>query len=346
MSIKRYFYYLLFFFGILLTGIYETWANDGHNQIGMLTGSATGTYIRFGREIAEQAQKSRVDIMVKESKGSIENIERMMSRENAAFAIVQSDVLGVLKRSASAKSRSIARQLRLIYPFYNEEVHLFARKSIQRFSDLEGSRVVLGTKGSGNWLTSENLLKITSVTPAERLYLPPKDAVKAVLLGKADAMFYVSGKPTKQFLNLNGVFKQFPQLVDTAHFVPLEDARMLKEYVTSDIGPEDYAWTVEKIPTIAVKAVLVTYDFTAKDTPYYRMRCNQICQIAQSIRNNLNLLRMNGHPKWKEVNLDEHLGLWQRDTCSRCAVMSEKTATMTSESELANELEKALQKGW
>jgi TRAP transporter TAXI family solute receptor len=318
-----------------------TMAQADRQQVGMVTGSATGTYIRFGHEIAEQAKKLGIDILVKESKGSIENIERLVSKENAAFAIVQSDVLGVLKRSESSESRKIAQRLRLIYPFYNEEVHLFANKTIQRFADLQGKRVVVGTKGSGNWLTAENLLQLTEVAPGEKLYIGPAEAVQAILLGEADAMFYVVGKPTKQFLNLNDVKTKYPQLIEKVHFVPLDDPRMLEEYVASEIGPQEYAWTDHTVSTIAVKAVLVTYDFSTKDTPYYRMRCEQISQVAQAIRENIDELRAHGHAKWNEVNLDEELGFWEADQCSRQEAISEQ-----SDDGLANELEKTIKQGW
>lgn len=313
-------------------------------RVGMVTGSSTGTYIRFGREIAEQAKKLGVIIEVKESGGSIENIERLVSVENAAFAIVQSDVLGVLKRSESPEARKTAQKLRLIFPFYNEEVHLFANKSIKQFKDLQGKRVVLGTKGSGNWLTAANLLRMSAVKPGENLYLAPADAVQAVLLEQADAMFYVAGKPTKQFLNLNEVKSKYAHLIEQVHFVPLDDRKMLEEYVPSEISSQDYAWFKGKIPTIAVKAMLVTYDFSAKNTPYYRMRCQQLSKVARAIRQNIEELRKQGHEKWKEVNLDEKVGFWELDFCSR-DTQQPKTKSKKSGG-LADELESIIEQGW
>lgn len=320
--------------------VFPVWAQQlQRQQVGMVTGSSTGTYIRFGQEIAAQAKKYGLDIVVKESKGSIDNIERLVSPENAAFAIVQSDVLGVLKRSDSQESRKIAQRLRLIYPFYAEEVHLFANKKIQRFADLQGKRVVVGVKGSGNWLTAENLLTIGEIEPGQRLYLDPAEATQAVLMGEADAMFYVAGKPTKQFVNLNEVKAKYPQLISNVHFVPLDEPRMLKEYLPSQLAPQEYAWLAKTAPTVAVKAVLITYDFAAKDTPYYRMRCEQIALVARAIRENLDTLRKQGHQKWNEVNLDEQLGFWEVDQCSRTAAPAKTSGG------LANDLEKILKKG-
>ena len=170
--------------------------------IGMVTGSDSGTYIQFGRDIANVARNKGVSIIVKESEGSLANIRRMMSNENARLGIVQSDVLGFLTTSDDVNMRSISSRIRLVFPFYNEEVHLFARKDIQKLSDLNGKRVVVGTKGSGNWLTANNILRLANIRPGESLEMPPSTAISAVLTGRADAMFYVAGKPVTVFTRI------------------------------------------------------------------------------------------------------------------------------------------------
>jgi TRAP transporter TAXI family solute receptor len=286
--------------------------------LGMVTGSKAGTYFQFGHDLARLARMRGLDLMVKESEGSIANIRRLVSAENATLAIVQSDVLGFLRRSEDPEVRRIAEHLRLVFPFYNEEVHLFARKQIRRFEDLEGKRVVVGTQGSGNWLTSSNLLLTVKVKPAERIELPPPEAVHAVLRGEADAMFYVAGKPVKLFTAVSELQRepQYANLVEEVHFVPLSHEAMLREYATSIIGPGDYDWVAEPVPTVAVKAVLISYDFSSRHTPYYRKRCQQLSQLGRLVRDNVTVLKQTGHPKWNEVDLAEAVGIWERDSCS------------------------------
>lgn len=289
--------------------------------IGMVTGSSVGTYIQFGQDIAGIARTAGLDIAVKESEGSIDNIRRLTSRENAALAIVQSDVLGFLSRSEDPEARRIAERLRLVFPFYNEEVHLFARKEIRRFEDLNDRRVVIGTKGSGNWLTSNNLLRMVNVKPAERIELPPPEGVSAVLVGEADAMVYVAGKPVKLFTTIRELQKspQYAGFVKEVHFVPLQHESMLKEYVASTIGPDDYEWLNETIPTVAVKAVLISFDFSSRSNAYYQQRCEQLAKLGRVVRQNSMELQRIGHAKWKEVKLDQDLGIWKRDACSQPA---------------------------
>lgn len=289
----------------------------GQRPIGMVTGSETGTYIQFGKNIAEIAKDVGLHINVKTSKGSLDNIRRLASTENAAFAIVQSDVLGYLKRSQDAKSKSDAKKLRLIFPFYNEEVHLFARKEIKQFQDLEGKRVVIGNPGSGNAVTATNLLKLMNVHPREKItnLETPLDAVMAVFKKEADAMFYVAGKPVKLFKKMQGLDTK---LINQVHFVPLNDPKMLAEdYVASSISTEHYSWFPNSISTIAVKALLISYDFSRGNTWYYRQRCGQLSKLSRILKKKIKWLQNNGHPKWNEVDLDEDIGSWEPDRCSR-----------------------------
>lgn len=298
---------------------------DNPGKLGVVTGSTTGTYIKFGQDMASIMEGSRVSLLVKESQGSLANIRRMVSKENAAIGIVQSDVIGFLTRSTDPKMRSVARRLRLIFPFYNEEVHLFARQDIKSIADLHGKRVVVGTKGSGNWLTTTNLLHLMSVEPGERLNLAPAAGVTAVLTDKADAMFYVAGKPVKLFSTIGQVKSnpKYQELANNVHMVPLNDPKMLQEYQAASLGSADYNWVEEEISTIAVKAVLVGFDFSRKNTPYYKRRCAELGVLGSAIRSNLDKLRSNGHPKWNEVNLDEDIGLWERDQCASRTVVQE-----------------------
>lgn len=291
--------------------------------IGMVTGAKTGTYIQFGNDIAKVSKSNGVDILVKESEGSVDNIRRLLSKENAAMGIVQSDLLGFLARSEDPKMRQVSERLRMIFPFYNEEVHLFATKDIKRFEDLNGKRVIVGTKGSGNFLTSNNLLRMFNIKPGEIIELPPAEAAGAVLTGKADAMFYVSGKPVQLFKNIKELQKDGPpeyaKLVENVHFVPLNNEKMLQEYAASEIGPKDYEWVTETVPTVAVRAVLVSFDFSGSNAPYFRERCTDLSKIGKAVRSNLEQLKQTGHPKWKEVDLTKDTGIWKWDACSQPA---------------------------
>jgi TRAP transporter TAXI family solute receptor len=304
---------------VLLSGFLSVPLSQA-DRVGIVTGSSAGTYIQFGYDIARVGRKAGLDIWVRESKGSVDNISKLVDRkENAAFAIVQSDVLQFLKKAEDPEMRRFARKLRLVFPFYNEEVHLLARKEIRSFEDLDGKRVILGLKGSGNRLTSRVLLGLFNIRPSEDIQVPPAKGVATVLAGEADAVFYVAGKPVKLFTKL-GELRRDPRrrhLLEGVHFVPLHHEKMRRLYVASTIGPRDYKWLERAVPTIAVKAVLICYDFSSRRSPYFDIRCEQLSKLGRVVRENFDELKRNGHPKWKEVDLDKEIGLWKRDSCSQ-----------------------------
>jgi len=317
---------LVFLIFSFYNGLVRSAVNDDPSAMGMVTGPTTGTQIQFGRNIAAIAKTAGLNILVKESDGSLENIRRMDSAENAALGIVYADALYYLSRSDESEMRRVANRLRLVFPLYSAEAHLLARRSIHSIGDLENKRVVAGAAGSGTWLTTMNLLQLTGVKPAEVLNMAPDDAVAAVLKGEVDAMFFVVGKPVALFSNIGKLVDkpELARLKESVHFVPIDDSRLLREYSSGTIGPNDYSWLTADVPTVAVKAVLMTFDFSGGQTPYHVQRCGQLAKLGEAIRANIDQLRQSGHAKWKEVNLDAEITIWKKDTCSNAVPVATK----------------------
>lgn len=286
----------------------------------MVTGAPTGTAFQFGEEIAAVAVQSGLHVMVKPSEGSLDNLRRLASDENAALAIVQADVLGYLSWSSEPAARRIGAQLRMVFPLHFEEVHLLARKSIQQITDLADKRVIVGTPGSGTRLTAQRLLRLFEVTPAALIDdRPPPEALHAVLTDEADAMFYVGGKPVALFTNLQNLFSdsRYADLVNAVHFVSLPYDKLSRIYHPATIDPQDYAWVPATISTVAVQAMLVSFNFAQPQSTYAQMRCAQLATLGRAIRKSLPELQRHGHPKWRDVDLKQRISIWQPDPCSQ-----------------------------
>lgn len=292
--------------------------------VGMPTGSRGGTYFPMGLDIARLAAQQGLVIQVKPSVGSLDNIRRMAGKENAGISIVQSDVVDYLTKNPGKVNRSVLRNLRLVFPLYDEEVHLLARKEITSIRDLEDKQVAVGKLGSGTYITANNILDIVDVNVNQVTDLTPKDAFASLILGKIDAVFFVGGKPVKY---INGMLEmgsneQLSKYSDAVHLVPIDDARLDLTYSKASFYPDDYKTkdglrklTTTTIPSIAVKAILVSHEFSRKDSPYYKLRCQQISKINTIIRKNLAVMTSGGfgketyHPKWAQVDLDQPVDL-------------------------------------
>jgi len=304
------------FYGVAEARHYQ----DDAPPMGILTGPRTGTYIAFGRDIAHVAASKGVTIQVFESNGSIDNIKRITSKEKVGLAIVQSDVLGFLSRSKNPESVAAASKLRLVAPLYNEEVHILARGNIATLADLAGKRVVVGSAGSGSMITAVNIFSLLGITPAKMYEIDPPRGVVAVLNNEVDAVVFVGGKPVKIFKNMEELAKintgANAGKLEQVHFLPLDDARLLKEYKPAALTHNDYSFITSDVPGIAVTALLVSYDYTMKDERYYHAQCRNMKKLAEALRDNLDTLKANSHPKWKEVDFGANIDNWTHDACS------------------------------
>lgn len=307
-----------------LTMLFLSWGalaqsdSDTNKEIiGMVTGSKSGTYIKIGQDIANVVKSAGVEVDVKDSQGSLKNILRMASKENAGFGIVQSDVISYLRFSGDTNNKKLADRLRLMAPLYKEEVHIFAKKSIQKLADLDGKRVAVGSEGGGSWLTAVTLFDYANIQPKIE-YTSKGDAAQEVLQGDLDAMIFVAGKPVSFFSELGKLKTHYQKEFNNVHFLEINPDSFTRKlpYVKSTIGPVDYPWLDQTITTAAVKALLVAFDFSKPTNAYYTKRCAQFAKVGDALRTNMDYLKKTGHSKWQEVDLYAEVGDWPKDQCT------------------------------
>ena len=131
---------ILALFLLLGTGVDAARAAEA--KVTIMTGKPTGTYIRFGHDVARLAKKFGVDLAVQPSAGSLENVEAVLRRPRTPLGIVQSDVPDfVASFSDDPELRRTKSMMRMVFPLYNEEVHVLAGPGIARIEDLAGRPV-------------------------------------------------------------------------------------------------------------------------------------------------------------------------------------------------------------
>ena len=272
------------------------------NELGIITGGERGTYYQFGLNLQRLGKQTGVDLSVVTSKGSIENVFAVYQKPNTQLGIVQSDVLAFVARVQSDPVlKRIAKKTKMVFPLYNEEIHLLGRKEITDFDDLTDRRVAIGREGSGTYLTARLLFKVSDVVPKEMVLIDTDEALAELKAGRIDAMFYVAGYPVK--LLSEGVTE-----ADGLALLPITNKSITEFYTRAEIPARTYPWQPQVLSTVAVKAVMISFDFRRKD-------CDVIGQFAQSISTNLAWLVRNGHPKWKSVDLDAPLKGWEQYDC-------------------------------
>jgi TRAP transporter TAXI family solute receptor len=220
------------------------------------------------------------------------------------LGIVQSDVLAFVARLQNDPVLTrIAKKTKMVFPLYNEEVHLVGKRGIAEFDDLAGRRVAVGREGSGTYLTARLLFKLSEVTPAEMVLIDTQEALTELKAGRIDAMFYVAGYPVR-------LLKEDIADSDQLAVIPILNKSIVEFYPRAEIPAGTYAWQPTAVSTVAAKAVLVSFDFRRKD-------CDSVGKIAQLIATKQDWLQKNGHPKWKAVDLNYPLRGWEQYDCVR-----------------------------
>jgi len=293
-SVKKLSLSLIFAVATILFSV-DLWADE----IGIATGSKSGTYIQFGQDIARLMAENDMQVNIIQSRGSLDNVAKVLSDDEVDMGLVQSDVLAYIQSSNHKVLKKIPQKIKMMFPLYNEEVHLLARKSIASVADLQNKIVGVGAKGSGTNLTSELLFEISNVWPQRKVLMSEAEALRALESGELDAMIFVSGYPVSLFSDINN---------DKFHLVSLTEELFDSFYARSTIPAGTYPWQAEPIETLAVKAMLMTYDFIDE-------RCSLANKMTQLIQENLPWFAENGHPKWQEVDLNIVLPQWERYPC-------------------------------
>ena len=169
-------------------------------EMGIVTGGKAGTYIKIGKDIANLVKKKGIKLNVYPSVGSVGNVFDIYKRKGVQLGIVQSDVLSYMNSSTkdSPTKKDLISKTKMVFPLYNEEIHILALTKIKSIEELEGKKVAVGLKGSGTALTSKLIFDITGINPSQ-MNIGGKDALDKLKKGEIDAMIYVSGYPIKLF---------------------------------------------------------------------------------------------------------------------------------------------------
>lgn len=273
----------------------------------IVTASERGTYIQIGRDLAKLiAPSADINLEVLPSAGSAENVQRLRYEPGVKFAMVQSDVYQAFLDEASggnADAGAMIRPLRVIIPLYNEEIYFIARtdSSLNYIHEIKDAKINAGALRSGTALSTATLYRQMFGVPlpdANATFLSNEEALVKLISDKSlDVVVVVAGQPAKLLVDMKPEARQLIKLLKFDPRHPTSEAA-LKTYFPSTIRASHYAnLLTEDVPGIAVKAFLVTYDYTLNTT------VSHLGRFARSLCNNFGLLQAQGHPKWREVEL-------------------------------------------
>jgi TRAP transporter TAXI family solute receptor len=276
-------------------------------QYKIVTASERGTYIQIGRDLAKWvAPSADIDLEVLPSAGSSENVKRLRYEPGVKLALVQSDVYQALLDQDKGGNRTAAaliRPLRVVMPLYNEEIYFIVRADspLEFVHQIKDARINVGPLLSGTAMSSTTLYRQMFKVPIEDTkasYLSNEEALAKLTEDRSvDVVVVVAGQPAKLLADMKPEARRLIKLLRFDASIP-EGQAALKTYFPATVRATSYPnLLTEDLPSLAVRAYLVTYDFTSGAT------APQLSKFARALCQNFSRLQTEGHPKWHEVEL-------------------------------------------
>lgn len=240
------------------------------------TGSVSGVYYPTGGAISKIVNKKsaeyNINFKAESTSGSVSNVNAIMTG-TIAFGIVQSDRQAqAWNGTADWADKGPQESLRSVFSIHSESVTLVAATDagINSVSDLFGKKVNIGNPGSGQRGNAIDVLNNSGIDwekDLESFGLKQTEAVKMLLEGRIDALFYTVGHPSGTFKELTGGRRE-------VKFIPIEEADELIDqfsyYTESKIPVSFYpkAVNTDDVQTFGVKATLCTSTDISEETVY------------------------------------------------------------------------------
>ena len=276
-------------------------------QFKIVTASERGTYIQIGKDLAKLvAPAARIELQALPSVGSSENVERLRYEAGVKLAMVQSDVYQAfldLAANGNAEAGAMIRPLRVVMPLYNEEIYFIARSdsALNFVHEIKDSKINVGPLRSGTAMSATTIFRQMFGAPiaeANASYLSNEEALVQLTVDKTiDVVVVVGGQPTKLLVDMKPEARALIKLLKFDADQPQSKAA-LQTYFAANVRAASYPnLLAEDVPSVAVRAYLVTYDYKLSGT------VDHLRRFAQSLCQNFAQLQTQGHPKWREVEL-------------------------------------------
>ena len=298
-------------------------------QRDIMSGPLTETTIQAATDIQEMAARCGLHVNVVQTDGELENFLGVRRRPFTQLGFSQSDVLEYMRTFAETDPviARAAQDMRLVMPLYDAEVQLLASLEVESLDDLNGLRVGVGSEGSGTFMTSSLILGLADVEPAETVVMAPQGMLNAFLAGELDAIFTVSGAPT--------MLLQSPRLdPEKHHLVPLTDPMLESIYTPAVIPAGTYGFDSEPVSTVAVKTVLMTYEYDPEGSEYLRQSCKAVSDLTHLVSTRFGEMVRQGHPKWATIDLADLPEGWEVSQCVNEGLREDYVVTCAADEEM------------
>ena len=238
------------------------------------TGGVTGTYYPIGGAICQMVNKNKKDTnircSVESTGGSVYNVNTIKTGE-IDFGISQSDTAYQAFKGEGKFKDAPVTELRSVMAIYPELLALVVAKNsgIQKIADVKGKKINMDSPGSGTAMTADVVFDTFGVKRSDLSLVNELKSTEGPTMLQdhhIDGYFFMAGHPTANI-------KDASNSVDIS-LVPIEGAAIdqlgqkYPYYAKGKISGTFYKGVTTDVPTLGVKAVLVTNAKTKDEVVY------------------------------------------------------------------------------
>ena len=259
--------------------------------VGLAGGLLEGAPIRLAAEMARVADDGpNMHVLPIVTRGPVENLNALLYLKGVDLAIINSDAMDEYK----VQSPEILKRVTYLLNLFPSELHIFVRPEIQSLQDLAGKKVNFNTLGTAAAFSGPLIFSRLGVN-IEKTFIPHPVALQQMRKGEMAAVVFITSKPVDAFLR--------GQWEPGFKFLPVPyDAKFEDYYLPATLEASEYPNLIkagERIPTIAVPTVLVSYNWQANSNRYQR-----VARFTDLLFSRIETLQGPGFAaQWKSINL-------------------------------------------
>ncbi len=242
-------------------------ANGAANGLTLAAAGAGSAFLAFAKAIAPVIQRyARLDLTIRETKGSNENVELVSAGEAAFAALNMGPGFDAWNGKGPFAGRPL-RGLRALVPMYETPFHTIALRArgIGKLADLGGKRVGVGPAGGPGEVFFRGIADALGIR-ATLATGSPADMGRQVLAGEIDAFWWGSGLPSEPFVDVT-------RAADAAVFGFTADeaaafGRLFPYFAPFEIPAGTYRGQTDPLRSMAVWNFVVAHEAVPADTAY------------------------------------------------------------------------------
>jgi TRAP-type uncharacterized transport system substrate-binding protein len=259
--------------------------------VGLAGGLLEGAPIRLAAEMARVVDDGpNLHVLPIVTRGPTENLNSLLYLKGVDMAIINSDALDEYK----IELPEIGRRLVYLLNLFPSELHIFVRPEIQSLQDLAGKKVNFNTQGTAAAYSGPLIFSRLGVN-VEKTFIPHQVALEQMRKGEIAAVVFITSKPVDAFVR--GKWEPGFKFLPVNYESKFEDY-----YLPAVLEGNDYPNLVkqgERVPTIAVPTVLVSFNWPTGTNRYQR-----VARFVDYLFSRIDQLQAPGFdPKWKSINL-------------------------------------------